>query len=65
MRPCGQLQSGVVGVRPLGTCSIPSHRRRIVGPGDSAGNYAAGNIQSESVDPNEEERMLLAAFFVS
>src|SRR6202046_3908288 len=51
----------VVGVRPPGTCPLPGHSCRIVSPGDSAGNYAAGNTSGESVDPNKEERMLLAA----
>src|ERR1700723_2181726 len=33
----------VVGVRPPGTCSVPGYGRRIVRPGDSAGNEAARN----------------------
>src|SRR5580692_6297272 len=33
----------VVGVFPPGTCPIPCHRRRIVRPGDSTRNHAAGN----------------------
>ena len=35
----------VIGVRPPGTRSIPGYCRRIVCPGDSAGNYTAGNTQ--------------------
>jgi hypothetical protein len=35
----------VVGIGPPRTCAIPGHRRRIVRPSDSAGNYAASNSQ--------------------
>src|ERR1700733_8136889 len=33
----------VIGVCPPGTCPIPGHSRRIMHPGDSTGNHAAGN----------------------
>src|SRR5579864_3875410 len=33
----------VVGVFPPGTCPIPRHSRRVMRPGDSAGDHAAGN----------------------
>src|SRR5579872_3346611 len=33
----------VVGVFPPGTCPIPCHSRRVMRPGDSTGNHAAGN----------------------
>src|SRR5271163_2358309 len=35
----------IVGVRPPGTSPIPGHSRRIVRPGNAAGNDAAGNTQ--------------------
>src|SRR5579863_5745400 len=33
----------VVGVFPPGTCPIPRHSGRVMRPGDSTGNHAAGN----------------------
>src|SRR5580658_1999866 len=50
----------VVGIRPPGTCPIPRYCRRIVRPGDSAGNNAAWNTQGES-GSNKDEPMLLTA----